>query len=42
MKSEGTVCTEAVSTSINEEVEADSVWRTSCGGGARFCEGGQG
>lgn len=38
MKSEGTVCTEAVSTSIREEVDGESAWRTSGGGGARFYE----
>jgi len=36
-KSEGTVCTEAESTSIREEVEGNSVWITSGGAGARFC-----
>jgi hypothetical protein len=34
------VCTEAVSTSIREDVEGESLWRTSGGGGARFCEWG--
>jgi hypothetical protein len=36
-KSEGTVRTESLSTSIREEVEGDSLGSTWGGAGARFC-----
>jgi hypothetical protein len=39
-KSEETVCTESVSTSMREAVEGESECSTSGGAGARFCEDG--